>query len=69
MQWKGGLYVDTCLPFGLRSAPKIFAVLADTLEWCSKEQSVTHLFHYLDDYITMGGAESEECNGDIISHL
>ena len=24
MQWKGGIYVDTVLPFGLRSAPKIY---------------------------------------------
>ena len=22
MSWKGGIYVDTTLPFGLRSAPK-----------------------------------------------
>ena len=69
MQWKGGLYVDTCLPFGLRSAPKIFTALADTLEWCSKEQGVTHLFHYLDDYITMGGADSEECKANMVTLL
>ena len=24
MQWEGNLYIDTVLPFGLRSAPKIF---------------------------------------------
>ena len=24
MSWKGGIYVDTALPFGLRSAPKNF---------------------------------------------
>jgi len=29
MEWKGKLFVDTALPFGLRSAPKIFlAVIA-----------------------------------------
>ena len=32
MIWEGALYVDTTLPFGLRSAPKIFNTLADTLE-------------------------------------
>ena len=24
MQWKDGIYIDTTLPFGLRSTPKIF---------------------------------------------
>ena len=33
MQWKGKIYIDTALPFGLRSAPKIFCALSDTLEW------------------------------------
>ena len=33
MEWKGGWYVDTALPFGLRSAPKIFNALADGLMW------------------------------------
>ena len=27
------MYVDRALPFGLRSAPKLFTALADTLEW------------------------------------
>ena len=27
MQWDGGVFVDTALPFGLRSAPKIFNTL------------------------------------------
>ena len=29
--WKGKLFVDGALPFGLRSAPKIFTALADAL--------------------------------------
>ena len=33
IQWKGGTYVDGMLPFGLRSAPKIFTAVADALEW------------------------------------
>ena len=33
MEWEGKLYIDTCLPFGLRSAPKPFNILADFLEW------------------------------------
>ena len=33
MKWEGALFVDTCLPFGLRSAPKIFTAIADAVEW------------------------------------
>ena len=34
MRWKGMVYIDTRLLFGLRSAPKIFTAVADALEWC-----------------------------------
>ena len=33
MEWKGQLFVDTALPFGLRSAPKVFIAVADALMW------------------------------------
>ena len=33
IQWKGKTFVDTCLPFGLRSAPKLLNAVADALEW------------------------------------
>ena len=69
MQWKWQLYMDTCLPFDLRYAPRIFTVLADMLEWCTKEQDVAHLFHYLDDYITMGSAEAKECKANMVTLL
>ena len=29
MQWKGNVYIDTCLPFGLQSAPKLLNWMAD----------------------------------------
>jgi hypothetical protein len=32
MEWEGAVYVDPMLPFGLRSAPKIFNAVADGLE-------------------------------------
>ena len=31
--WEGSLYIDTALPFGLQSAPKIFTAVADAVEW------------------------------------
>ena len=49
MQWKGSLYVDTVLPFGLRSAPKLFNVIADAVEFIACSQGVQHITHYLDD--------------------
>ena len=34
MKWEDKVYIDTMLPFGLRSAPKIFNAIADPLKWC-----------------------------------
>ena len=75
MKRDGKVYVDTTLPFGLRSAPKIFNALADALEWIVRQQGAEHLWHYLDDYITCGLAGSDECRLnlslliDICQHL
>ena len=49
MQWNGQVYVDGMLPFGLRSAPKIFNAVADALEWCIAKEGVEAIYHYLDD--------------------
>ncbi len=67
MQWKSAVYVDGMLPFGLRSAPKIFNTLADGLEWCVRAEGVQHVFHYLDDFIVLGAAESPECSESLCS--
>ena len=32
MKWRDKFYVDLALPFGLRSAPKIFSRFADVLQ-------------------------------------
>ena len=42
MLWEGGLYVDKTLPFGLRSAPKIFTALADAVEWVARQEGVRY---------------------------
>ena len=47
MEWQGAIYSDTCLPFLLRSAPKLFSVLADLMEWILLIQGVTFLLHFL----------------------
>ena len=33
LHWKGKYYIDTCLPFGLRSAPYLFNQFASALHW------------------------------------
>ena len=65
MEWKGAIYVDTCLPFGLRSAPKLFNIMADLLEWILLHQGVSSVFHYLDDYLTMGPPDTQVCHQNL----
>ena len=61
MKWQGNVYVDATLPFGLRSAPKIFNAVADALEWIVHNRGVRFVMHYLDDFIIVGAPESSEC--------
>ena len=37
MEWNQSIYIDTCLPFGLRSAPKLFNIMADLLSWITTQ--------------------------------
>ena len=37
MQWSGNVYIDTVLPFGLRSAPLLFTALADAVQWAAQQ--------------------------------
>lgn len=54
-------YVDTSLPFGLKSAPKIFNEVADMLAYMMTEKGASFVDHYLDDYFTLGQANTPEC--------
>ena len=58
MQWKGAIYLDTTLSFGLRSAPKIFSALADGLLWILHSKGADLSLHYLDDFLIMGPPDS-----------
>ena len=53
MQWNKQIYIDMCLPFGLRSAPKLFNILADLLSWIVEQKGVSPVLHYLDDFLIM----------------
>ena len=65
MRWRKQIFVDTCLPFGLRSAPKLFNVLADLLSWVLEQQMVTPVLHYLDDFFTIGPQDSPSCASNL----
>ena len=58
MEWRRNLFIDTCLPFGLRSAPKLFNILADLAEWAMRHQGVSYVMHHLDDFLTTGPPNS-----------
>ena len=60
--WREQFYIDKCLPFGLRSAPYLFNLVAQALAWIIKDQAHTpHVIHYLDDFLLAGSPQSEEC--------
>ena len=61
MCWEGKVYVDTALPFGLRSAPLIFIALAEALLWIMRQRGATNTDNYIDDFVTAGAPDSQEC--------
>ena len=65
MVWDDSFFSDTTLPFKLRSAPKIFTVVADAAEWIAMQQGMTTLLHYLDDFLVVGHPESAECMANV----
>ena len=61
MNWNNQIYIDTCLPFGLCSVPKLFNILADLLSWILAVRGVSPILHYLDDFLIMGPPTSSKC--------
>lgn len=58
--WKGKTYLDRALPFGLRSAPKIFSAVADFISWALYQHGVEHHLRYLDDFLLLGAPSSQK---------
>ena len=53
MEWKGDVFVDTVLPFGLRSAQALAHIIRKRLPvWVD---------HYLDDFVLVGPSQSAVC--------
>ena len=66
MRWREQYYIDTCLPFGLRSAPYLFNEVATAIEWIlSHNYSIHQLIHYLDDYFMTGPPADGTCAHDL----
>ena len=61
MEWNGELFVDTALPFGLRSSPKVLTAMADGLLWILGANGIRSAMHYLNDYLVSGDRGSKEC--------
>ena len=70
IHWRGKFYIDTCLPFGLRSAPYLFNRLSQAIHWIlTNNYGVQHLLHYLDDFLTAGPADSPVCSQNLNAML
>ena len=50
-------FKDTVLPFGLKSAAKLFNLFADALEYSIKKQGCSIVTHYLDDFAAQSNFE------------
>jgi len=59
MYWEGSYYYDKVLPFGFRSAPFLFNLLSDAIEWILLNQClVSFVCHILDDFLIIEPASS-----------
>lgn len=68
MKWRDSYFVDSALPFGLRSAPKLFNLVADCLQWIFQQHDI-QVIHYLDDYLIFGQKGTSACQDSLQSAL
>ncbi|KAJ1160125.1 hypothetical protein NDU88_000627 [Pleurodeles waltl] len=62
MQWAGQYFYDKCMPMGCAVSCSLFKTFACFLEWALKENTPPgSSLHYLDDFLFIGRAGSEEC--------
>ena len=53
------------LPFGFRSAPKMFNAVADMLIWYLHQFGIRYIKHYLDNFIIIAPPDSQHCTEDL----
>ena len=61
MRWEGRINMDKVLPFGLRSAQKLYNAVADALLWILEKSDGVDSLHYLDDFLVFGAPDSQQC--------
>ena len=49
--WRGKYYIDTHLPFGLRTSPRIYNLFAEAIHWVLQYSFGWSLSHYVDDFL------------------
>ena len=66
VRWQDSVYIDKVLPFGLRSALKVFQQLRMQSQWY---KGIGNIIHYLDDYILIakGNDEAEYQKAQLVS--
>ena len=63
-------YVDLALLFGLRSVPYIFNSVVGMVEWILlNTHNVSALLHYLDDFITAGPPDTNQCAENLATSI
>ena len=65
MKWDNFIFIDTCLPYGLHSAPNLFNILADLLQWITQQHGICHIMHYLDDFLLLVPLGLNECQTNL----
>jgi len=65
MQWEKQVFTDTCLTLGLCLAPKIISAISDALQWILRQRGMSSCLHYIDDFLTLGKARSDECTQNL----
>ena len=66
MRLDGKVFIDTVFPFGLRSAPLLFTAVADVLQWIMEQKGAKPIFHYIDDFLTIGRAGTNLCQANVV---
>lgn len=71
MKWKGQYFVDTQLPFGVRSAPAIFTRIGRAIKLMMKRRGFPDIVIYLDDFLIVESSAElcQECLDTLIQLL
>ena len=69
VKWQGQVYIDAALPFGLLSAQKFFAAVADALMCIMQCQGVDYVLQYLNNFLFVRAPDSPQCANSLSKAL